>query len=190
MEVTRSYNFLASPNLSNSPPYGKSDPLVTTPMVFQTSGSDDVSSICWTTFRSLGSLLSPQKSSCNPYISSDIMLRIIASMVIIPGGMGPLGVSGNSCVERLVEAVFLQKLDSGACCVYVRGSFAAGVFPDIERGCSGATGLLCCHCGQLASQGLILGTNAFHLRLLGIVLMGLFYNGSTCYSQLSDMAAL
>ncbi|GMN67136.1 hypothetical protein TIFTF001_036199 [Ficus carica] len=63
-------------------------------------------------------------------------------MVIVPEGTGPLGDGGNSCLERLVEAVFLQKLDPGACCIYVCISFATGVFPDVESGCVGATGLL------------------------------------------------
>lgn len=78
----------------------------------------------------------------NFLISSDIMFCIIASMFIVPGGTGPSGGDGNSDVKRLVEAVFLQELDIGACCVCIRGSFAAEVYPGMKRGCIRATGLL------------------------------------------------
>ncbi|GMN59928.1 hypothetical protein TIFTF001_029027 [Ficus carica] len=108
----------------------------------------------------------------NVLISSDIILCIITVMFIVPGGTGPSSSGVDFGIECQVEPVFLRELVSGACCVCVRGSFAAGVFPGMDRGCIGATGLQRCHCGQLASQGLILSTDTFHLRLLSIVLLG------------------
>ncbi|GMN63386.1 hypothetical protein TIFTF001_032453 [Ficus carica] len=74
-------------------------------------------------------------------IPSDIILCIITSMFIVPRGTEPSGGGGNSGVERRVGAVFLRELDPSACCVCVHGSFAAGVFPGVERSCIGATGL-------------------------------------------------
>lgn len=58
-----------------------------------------------------------------------------------PRGIRALGSGVNSGVERLVEAMFLQELVLGACCIYVQGSFATGMYPDMERGCIGVMGL-------------------------------------------------
>ncbi|GMN64909.1 hypothetical protein TIFTF001_033986 [Ficus carica] len=44
----------------------------------------------------------------NVLISSDIMLRIISSMFIVPGGTGPSGGGDKSGVERRVEVVWTR----------------------------------------------------------------------------------
>ncbi|GMN19237.1 hypothetical protein TIFTF001_045153 [Ficus carica] len=78
----------------------------------------------------------------NVLISSDIMFRIISSTFIIPGGTGPSSGGGKSGVERRVEVVCLLELDPCAgCCYCTCLSFAIGVFPGVDRGYIGATGL-------------------------------------------------
>ncbi|GMN61290.1 hypothetical protein TIFTF001_030445 [Ficus carica] len=77
----------------------------------------------------------------NVLISSDIMLRIMASTFIVPGGTRPSGDGGNSGVTRRVRVVFLLELGPGTGCVCARPLVAIGAFPDVERGCIGATGL-------------------------------------------------
>ncbi|GMN49578.1 hypothetical protein TIFTF001_018750 [Ficus carica] len=84
-------------------------------------------------------IIALSRASHGPHVQ-DIILRIIASMFIVPRGTGPSGGGGNFGVEHLVEAMFLWELDLGACCVCIHESFAAGVFPGMERGYVGATG--------------------------------------------------
>ena len=79
----------------------------------------------------------------NVLISSDITLRIISSTFIVPGGTGPFGGGGKSCVERRIEVACLLESDpcAGCCCCYAHLSFPKGVFPSVDMGCIGATGL-------------------------------------------------
>ncbi|GMN59289.1 hypothetical protein TIFTF001_028389 [Ficus carica] len=62
-------------------------------------------------------------------------------MFIVLRGTGPSGSDGSLSVERRAEDVFVRELDSSSCCVCVRLSFTAGVFPGVDRGCIGVTGL-------------------------------------------------
>lgn len=77
----------------------------------------------------------------NVLIASDIILRIITSTFIVPGGTGLSGGGGNSGVDHRVGVMFLLELDPVTSCVCVRRSVAIGMFPGMERGWIGATGL-------------------------------------------------
>ncbi|GMN67949.1 hypothetical protein TIFTF001_037009 [Ficus carica] len=77
----------------------------------------------------------------NVLIASDIILRIITSTFIVPGGTGLSGGGGNSGVDHRVGVMFLLELDPVTSCVCVRQSVAIGMFPGMERGWIGATGL-------------------------------------------------
>ncbi|GMN54164.1 hypothetical protein TIFTF001_023295 [Ficus carica] len=77
----------------------------------------------------------------NVLISLDIMLRIISSTFIVPGGTRLSGGGGKSGVECRVGVVCLQELDpcAGCCCAHF--SFATCVLPGVDKGCIRATWL-------------------------------------------------
>ncbi|GMN67334.1 hypothetical protein TIFTF001_036397 [Ficus carica] len=77
----------------------------------------------------------------NVLISSDIMFRIMTSTFIVLGGTGPSGAYGNLSVDRRVGVVILLGSGHLTGCVCVRRSAVTGVFPGVDRGCIGATGL-------------------------------------------------
>ena len=78
----------------------------------------------------------------NFLISSDIMLLIMSSTFIAPGGTGPSGGGGSLGVEHRIGVVCLLTLDHGTVCLCcARLSFTAGVSSDVNRGCIGVIGL-------------------------------------------------